>query len=333
VTLDRSPLPARVPVLVTGASGGLGSALVERLLAEGQQCWQIRAMVRRLPDKPPPGVEYAVGDLGDPEAVERVVRGAAIVFLVGATMKGSWPDHQRGTIEGTRNVLGACRKDGVGKLIHVSSLSVIDWAGAEPFAPVNEETPLEGRAEARGFYTRAKLEAEKLVSDEAARGLPAVIVRPGQIFGGRIPLLTAAVARRMAGRFVVLGDGNVPLPLVYIDDVVDALLLAAKSGLAHGEIVQVVDPEVWTQYQVLAEVHGPSAKVVRIPRAALFAMGGASELMLGLVGKKSPLARYRLRSALAFRRFDGRRAEALLGWKPRVGVREGIRRYLSTTTT
>ena len=61
-------------------------------------------------------------------------------------------------------------------------------------------------------------------------------------------------------------------------------------------------------------------------RAAVFAMGGASELVLGLLKKQSPVARYRLKSALALRRFDGGRAGELLGWKPRVGVREGIRR-------
>jgi predicted dehydrogenase/nucleoside-diphosphate-sugar epimerase len=328
--LNRFPLAARIPFLVTGASGGLGSALVERLLADGQK---VRVMVRRLPEQPRLGLEYAIGDLGDPEAVDRAVRGAETVFHVGAAMKGGWLDHQGGTIEGTRNVLAACRKHGVRKLVHTSSLSVIDWAGADAFAPVNEETALEGRAEERGSYTRAKLEAEKLVSEEAARGLPAVIVRPGQIFGGRIPLMTAAVARRAAGRFVMLGDGEMPLPLVYIEDVVDALLLAAKSNLSHGEVIQVVDPEPWTQNQVLAEVHGTSVKVVRIPRVAVFAMGGASEVMLGLLGKKSPLSRYRLKSALALRRFDGHRAEELLGWKPRIGVREGIRLYLSTTTT
>ena len=84
---------------------------------------------------------------------------------------------------------------------------------------------------------------------------------------------------------------------------------------------------------MLAEVYGTGAKVVRVPRAVVLAMGEASEMVLGLIGKKSPVSRYRLKSALALRRFDGRRAEELLGWKPRVGVREGIRLYLSTTTT
>src|SRR6185295_6294698 len=102
----RFTLSERVPYLVTGASGGLGSALVERLRADG--AGPVRVMVRRFPDKPQPGIEYVRGDLGDPEAVDRAVRGAGIVFHVGATMKGGWPEHQGGTIEGTRHVLEAC---------------------------------------------------------------------------------------------------------------------------------------------------------------------------------------------------------------------------------
>jgi predicted dehydrogenase/nucleoside-diphosphate-sugar epimerase len=327
---QKFPLSPTIPYLVTGASGGLGSAVVERLRAEGHR---VRVMVRRYPTQPRDGIEYARGDLADAEAVDRAVRGARCVIHVGAAMKGGWPDHQGGTIEGTRNVIEACRKHGVAKLVHTSSLSVIDWAGGAPGTTVDEATPFEGRAEERGAYTQAKLEAEKLVAAAAATGLPSVIIRPGQIFGRRIPLMTAAVARRAAGRALVLGDGEMQLPLVYIDDVVDALLLAAKSELRGGEVIQIVDPEPWTQNQVLAEVNGSSAKVVRVPRAVVFGLGRFSELALGLVGKKSPVAPYRLSSALALRTFDSSRAQKLLGWQPRVGVREGIRRHTQPATT
>lgn len=313
--------------LVTGASGGLGSALVERLRQERAR---VRALVRRLPSAANDGIEFVRGDLADADAVDRAVQGATTVFHAGATMKGTWPEHQAGTIDGTRHVLAACRRHQVGKLIHVSSMSVIQWAGAEPYAPVDETTPLEPRAEERGAYTRAKLDAEKLVAAAAADGLPAVIVRPGQIFGGRIPLMTAAVARRAAGRYLVLGDGELPLPLVYVDDVVDALVLAARSDLRRGEIIQIIDPQPWTQNQVLSEMVGPSAKILRLPRALVFALGRASELALGAVKKPSPLSRYRLQSALALRRFESTNADKLLGWKPRVGVREGIRRLASS---
>jgi len=91
-------------------------------------------------------------------------------------------------------------------------------------------------------------------------------------------------------------------------------------------VIQIVDPEAWTQNQVLAEVYGSGAKVIRVPRPVVMGMGKVSELVLGLIGKKSPVSQYRLESALARRRFESRRAAELLDWRPRVGVREGIRR-------
>jgi predicted dehydrogenase/nucleoside-diphosphate-sugar epimerase len=320
---QKFALSDHVPFVVTGASGGLGSALLDRLLAEARP---VRVLVRRLPEHPRDGVEYVRGDLGDPVAVDRAVTGAACVIHVGAAMKGGWLEHEGGTIEGTRNVLDSCKRHGVTKLVHVSSMSVIDWAGGAELSTVDENTPLERRAEERGSYTRAKLEAEKLVTAAAAAGLPVVIIRPGQIFGGRIPLMTAAVARRAGGRSLVLGDGETVLPLVYIDDVVDALLLAAGSPLHRGEVIQLVDPESWTQNQVLTAVNGPQGRVVRVPRRAVMAIGQASAWALGLLGKASPMAPYRLQSALARRRFESVNAERMLDWRPRVGVREGIRR-------
>ena len=134
------------------------------------------------------------------------------------------------------------------------------------------------------------------------------------------------MARRAGGRWLVLGDGEIVLPLVYIDDVVDSLMLAAKNGLHAGEVIQIVDPEPWSQNQVLSEVYGADARVIRVPRPVVMAMGKMSELVLGLIGKKSPVSEYRLKSALARRRFESRRAAELLDWRPRVGVREGIRR-------
>jgi 2-alkyl-3-oxoalkanoate reductase len=313
-----------VPVLVTGASGALGSAIVSRLVAEGTH---VRMLVRRLPDEVPGGTEVVVGDLGDPEAVDRAVRGARIVIHAGAAMKGGWIEHECGTVTGTRNVLEACRKHAVGKLVHISSLSVVDWAGAAADAPISEATPLEPRPKERGAYTQAKLEAERLVVQYSREhDLPCVILRPGQIFGGRIPLLTPAVARPAGGRWLVLGNGALRLPLVYMDDVVDAVTAAADSGLRGGEIIQLVDPESLTQNDVLRLAVGPEARVLRVPRGIVLLAGGLSEIVLGMLRRQSPLARYRLRSALSLRRFDGARAQELLGWHARIGALEGIRR-------
>lgn len=318
-------LSSKVPFVVTGASGSLGSAVVRRLLADGKK---VRAFVRRVPARPIPGVEYCFGNLGDPVAVDRAFAGAETVIHVGAAMKGGWQEHVGGTVVGTQNVIDACTKHRVKQLVHISSMSVVDWAGSAGKGVVTESAALEPRADERGAYTRAKLEAERKVSAAAKAGLPAVILRPGQIFGGGIPLINGAVARRAGGKWLVLGDGKLELPLVYIDDVVDAIVAAVDKKLVGGEVIQIIDDEHLTQKTVL-DLAGGGAGVVKIPRPIVFALGKLSELPLGALGKPSPIALYRLKSALADLHYGSDRARALLGWRPNVGVREGIRRVTS----
>ncbi len=318
----RLPRSETAEVLVTGASGGLGGEVLRRL-ASGRR---VRAFVRRPTGEVPPGVDVALGDLGDPEAVERAVRGVRMVVHVGAAMKGGWDEHERATVVGTRNVVEACRRHGVKKLVHISSMSVIDWAGGNG-GVLSESSPYEPHPEKRGHYTRGKLEAEKIVRAAVVeQALPAVILRPGQIFGGKIPLLTPAIARRVGGRWLVLGDGELKLPLVYLDDVVDAIVTALDGPLAGGEVIQLVDPHVLTQNEVLARALPRAAKIVRVPPAPLFAAGWLSEAVLAALGRKSPMSAYRLKSALARVGFASERAGELLGWEPRVGVVEGLRR-------
>ncbi|ACY16513.1 NAD-dependent epimerase/dehydratase family protein [Haliangium ochraceum] len=324
--LAQYTLSKTVPFVVTGASGSLGSAVVQRLLDDGHK---VRIFVRRPPAEVPEGVEVAIGNLGDPKAVDRAIAGAETVIHVGAAMKGSAIDFECGTVVGTRNVLDACKAHGVAKLVHISSMSVVDWAGSSEGQPVSEATPLEPRADERGAYTQTKLAAEKLVVEAAQAGeVPSVVLRPGQIFGGKIPVLTGAVARRAGGRWLVLGDGELLLPLIYIDDVVDAVMAAADSELSGGEIIQLIDPEPLTQNQVLETVGG-DAPVIRVPRAAVFFAGRMSEPVFGALKRQSPVAVYRLQSAMARLSFDSDRAQELLSWTPRVGVREGLRRELA----
>ena len=154
-----------------------------------------------------------------------------------------------------------------------------------------------------------------------------MILRPGQIFGGGIPLVNGAVARRAGGRWLILGDGQLELPLVYIDDVVDAILAAVGKRLVKGEIIQLIDGAALTQKDVLELTGG--GKTLTVPRPVVFGLGKLSELPLGALGKPSPIALYRLQSALARLQWGTGRAAQLLGWAPRVGVREGIRREQS----
>jgi predicted dehydrogenase/nucleoside-diphosphate-sugar epimerase len=321
--LAAFPRSERIPYVVTGASGKLGGAIVQRLRDRGER---VRVFVRRIPDVPLDGVEYAFGNLGDPAAVDRAIAGAEVVIHAGAAMGGSWQAFEGATVAGTHNVIDACLAHDVKQLVHISSLSVIDFAGSEN-SVIDETTPLEPRAAERGFYTQAKLDAERQVSDAAKRGLPCAILRPGQIFGGGIPLITGAVARNAGGRWLVLGDGRIELPLVYIEDVVDAVFAAVEKKLDRGQIIQLVDPDAMTQADVL-DLAGGGRKRLDIPRSIVFALGKLSELPMKLLKRASPVAEYRLRSAMAPVEYRSEIAKTLLGWAPRVGVREGLRREI-----
>jgi 2-alkyl-3-oxoalkanoate reductase len=325
--LAKFTLSEKVPYLVTGASGFLGRAVVKKLREQGHR---VRVFQRRMPEKQAEGVEYVFGNLGDPAAVDRAVKGAEIVIHCGAAMKGGWPEHKGGTVIGTQNVIDACRRHKVKQLVHISSMSVFDWAGMSGKGTVDENVELEPRADERGAYTRAKLEAERFVTEAATQGFPCVILRPGQIFGGGINLINGAVARNAGGRWLVLGDGKLELPLVYIDDVVDSITAAIDKKLTKGEVIQIIDPEHLTQQDVLA-LAGGGKPILRVPRPIVFALGKLSEIPLGAIGKPSPIGVYRLKSALAKLHYESDRAAKLLGWKPRVGVREGIRRVSGET--
>ena len=317
-TTARAPaLADSVPIVVTGAAGAVGGAIVARLVERGER---VRIFVRRAPALAPANVEVCTGDLRDPAAVERAVRGARVVIHAGAAMSGDWTEMQASTVVGTHNVVEACLKRGVEQLVHISSMSVPQWTGAPEDAPLTESSPLEPRPEQRDGYTRSKLEAEVLVRAAVReRQLPAVILRPGLIFGGPLPLVTAAVGRRAGGRYIVLGDGEIRLPFVYLEDVVDAVLAVIEQRLTHGEIVQLIDSAAPTQNEVLSAVD-PGAAVTHVPRTLVFALFGFFEAVFG---RRSPFKLYRVRSALAKRTYVSQ-AASLIGWAPRIGVARGI---------
>ena len=314
------PAQLTAPVLVTGAGGFIGRHLLKRLL---EQHDRVRVLVRReIPADP--RIEVVIGDLGDPDAVERAVAGTEIVYHVGAAMSGSREDFERGTVVGTRNLIASMRQHHVRRLVYVSSLSVLHAAAAKPGVTMREDWPLEPRPEDRGAYTQTKLAAEQLVRQ--ATDLQVMILRPGQVFGPGAPVLTGAVARHVKGRYVILGDGQLVLPLVYVEDVVDAILLAAKrdTGLFH-----IVDTGTLTQKQLTRRVAGRDATIITIPLPVVYLLAIGVELLGKLLNRSVPLTRYRLKSALAPIVFDCSAAKNELGWKPRIGIEEGLKRTLA----
>jgi predicted dehydrogenase/nucleoside-diphosphate-sugar epimerase len=325
--LERPVPPARI--LVTGASGFLGRALMQRLRKRNEP---VRVLVRR-PAKAfegDPLIHQVCGDLGDPEAVDRALCGIDVVYHVGAAMRGGSADFERGTVWGARNIVASCLKHSVKRLIYVSSLTVLDHAGHAAGEPVTESSPLEPHADRRGFYTQTKLEAEGIVLDAVREhNLPALILRPGQIFGRGAEKVPPSGTIAVAGRWVVVGSGELQLPLVYVEDVVDALLLAEERDCAAGSIFHLVDPEVVSQNEYLElcrNAPGNDIRILRPGAPVLYGSAILAEALGRLLRRKAPLSRYRLRSARPISPCDCSAAREKLGWTPRIGTRQGLKR-------
>jgi predicted dehydrogenase/uncharacterized protein YbjT (DUF2867 family) len=323
---------APVDALVTGAAGFLGRALVAALRARGQS---VRVLVRRAdPAAESAGIQVVVGDLGDPAIVDHAVQGARVVYHVGAAMRGGPGDFEAGTVWGTRNVVDACARHAVERLVYVSSLSVLDHAGRDPAVAVTENSAFEPWPDRRGAYTQTKLTAEGIVSDAIReRALPAVIVRPGQIVGPGAERVTPNGTLALAGRWIAVGPAQQTLPLVYVDDVVDALLLAAHAPAATGRIFNVVDPQIVTQGDYLARVKGKlgdELKLLRVPTGVFMALAAGVELLGKLLHRSVPLTRYRVRSLRPLANFDISAARSGLGWEPRIGLQKGFERMFAT---
>jgi predicted dehydrogenase/nucleoside-diphosphate-sugar epimerase len=321
---QQAPPPARI--LVTGAAGFLGSALVRSLVQGGERP---RVFLRRpvAAGSAAADVDAVYGNLGEAESVDRAVAGVEIVYHVGAAMKGGPNEFEAGTIWGTKNIIEACLKHSVRRLIYVSSVGVLDHAGHPDGVPVTEDSPLEPHPELRGLYTQTKLLAERLVLQAAReRDLPAVIVRPGQIFGPGAEHIAPNGIFALAGQWIVAGQGERLLPLVYIDDVVDGLIAAATAPNAAGHVVHLVDPSPVTQNQYLRwSLSVPGSKPVRrTPMPLLMAAGWICEVLSRLIKRPLPLSRYRIKSLRPLSPADVSRAGQILGWSPTVGAARGL---------
>jgi 2-alkyl-3-oxoalkanoate reductase len=318
--------PARPPrILVTGANGFLGRALVKRLRQTGEP---LRLLVRRPQQEPPPDDLHLVyGDLGNPAVADRAVQGMDIVFHVGAAMKGGPFEFQSGTIWGTRNIVDACARHGVRKLVYVSSMSVLDHAGHVAGAPVSETSPYEPYPQQRGLYTQTKLEAERCVLQACADNrIAAVILRPGQIYGPGAEHVPPGGAINLGGRWLVVGAGEHYVPLVYVENVVDALLAAAEADVPDGAIFQLVDPLGIRQKDYVEWVRrsGRPLRVSYVPAWVLKNAGFGVELLGKLLKRSVPLTPYRVKSITPLWPCDCTAAYTILGWKPRYSVEQGM---------
>lgn len=324
-------------VLVTGAGGFLGTALVARLLAHGFN--DIRCNLRRAASIPKlnqiqsrfpeSALEYSVGNLKNWEDAHRAVDGVQLIFHLAAGLKGDAADIFFDSVVGSRNLLEAvgCRKPM--RIVLVSSFGVYGVAALGRRAEVNEQTPLESHPEWRDDYSHSKLRQERLFWEyQQGNGFELVVLRPGVIYGPAGSHFSGRVGIPVGGWQLYLGDKNL-LPLTYVDNCAEAIVVAGTNEHAAGQIYNVHDDDLPTCRQYL-RAYKKSVKNIRSIPLPYFATRLLSKALVSYNTYSkgqlpAVLTPYKVASLWGGNRFNNSKLHSI-GWRQLVPTSEGLAR-------
>jgi len=333
LTPDAS-LPGNGPrVLVTGGTGLVGTALVWMLGTRGYRVRVLARKLARVERLVGLGAEIHWGDVADIESFDRAFDGCDLVVHLAAGTSGSPRDAETATLQGTRNLLELCRRHRPKRVVYISSCSVYGVADYTAGRQVVEDAPLERFPERRGPYSAAKQRAEAYVTSYMATGgSQMVVLRPGTVIGPSGKAFTPMMGLSRGSTYMVIGAGGLELPLVYVDNLADAIVLCLQKEEAAGQIFNVVDPERIDKRRYVDRVIRriePGARVFYLPYAALYAVTWLQEVACGLVGRRPVLTRYRLATSQRRVTYDSGKIVSLLGWMPPVPLEEALERLVA----
>lgn len=334
----------RQAVLVTGANGFIGTRVVDMLLEYGFD--HVRCMVRasgrrerlegviRARDAGS-RVELVTGDLLARDDCARVARDAALVLHLAAGFDKSFAGAFMNSVLATRNLVEAFLDEGrPGRFVNVSSFAVYSNLGLARGALLDEAAPLEDAPQARyDAYGFGKLKQEQLVRRYGEeRTLRYVVLRPGTVYGPGKAGLTGRIGIDTFGFFIHVGGSN-QLPLTYVDNCAEAIVMAGIVPGIDGETFNVVDDELLTSAQFLRahrKLAGPRWSL-RMPYTVAWWLSRLWEAYSVRSQGQLPPAFNRRRCAAEWKgnRYSNRKLRERLGWKPRYGANEAMARYLS----
>jgi 2-alkyl-3-oxoalkanoate reductase len=317
-------------VCVTGGTGFLGTALVRDLLTRGVSVRVLARPSRRADRLETQGAEVVRGGLGDPDCIARAVEGADIVYHLAAKVDtpGSRADFLETNVDGTERVLTACLRQGVGRVVYASSLAV--YGPVPNGQQIDENTPYDESPQLRDFYSQSKILADHLaVTFARETALPITILRPGIVYGPGRQLPVGLLGFTLGKTNFVFGNPNNRIPLNYLENLVDAMQVAAHSDGGQFRQFNLVDDDELT----LAKYH--EAKTAVDKTVTHFSSGWPvrlagpfAEIAIRMLpgGGSVRFSKHQLNRALQDRWYDTHRIRQETGWAPKVALKDALYR-------
>lgn len=312
-------------ILVTGGTGFTGTALVRRLLSDGHSVvaldYKEGLSATELKRR---GAEVILGSVTDKDVVTKAMQGVDVVHHLAAAFRElNVPEkhYYDVNVEGTRNVLSAAARAGVQKVVYCSTCGV---HGNVDDPPADENAPIRPA----DYYQQTKYEAEPFVLEWNRRGLRTTILRPAAIYGPGDPERFFMIFKRVArGVFPMFGDGKTLYHPLYIDNLVDAFVGAMQPDVGNGEAYLIADEnyvEIEQLVKAVAAALGVTVSIPHYPLLPLVAAGHICEQICKPFGIAPPIFPRRVDWYRQNRAFDIRKAKRDLGYKPLVGLAEGL---------
>lgn len=314
-------------VLVTGGTGFTGSALVKRLLNEGHEVialdYKEGIQIDNLRSM---GAKTFIGSVTDKNIVEQCMEGVDIVFHLAAAFRElNVPDgyYYDVNVNGTRIVLESAYRNGVKKFIYCSTCGV---HGNVKKVPTGEDEPIAPA----DYYQKTKYEAEPIAKEYANRGMKTVILRPAAIYGPGDPERFFMIFKRVAkGSFPMFGSGNTLYHPLYIDNLIDAFMICMEPDKGNGREYLIADEQYYPIKEIVKKVGealNVPLKINYYPVMPVVIVGHIVEKVCRPFGITPPIFPRRVDWYRQNRAFDITRAKKELGYTPKIGLDEGLRR-------
>jgi nucleoside-diphosphate-sugar epimerase len=325
-------------ILVIGGTGFIGRALVAQLIDRG--C-DVRVMTRRARGTSDgdgdAGVRYVQGDVADRASIARAADGVDVVYDLSLAFGASWDDYARTFVLGAENVAAVVLERGIRRLVYTSTISVLRLGGD---GRVDEAAGIDRKPELRCWYARGKILAEQSLERlHRERGLPAVILRPGIVVGAGNKLAHPGIGTWLSPTScAVVGSGLTPLPLVLVEDVAQALVLAKDAPHVDGRTFNLagdVRPSAAEYITIVAERSKRNFRLAPQSALALQALRTLVWLGKAALGRKDNVWQtwHELQTIPQSAWIDCAAAKSLLGWRPVDDHGEFVRRAVDCHLT